>query len=162
MLTPARLALAAWLLALPATAQQAPRPLFPAEPAPPPPVTVAPDGPIDVQDLPAPATPTAGLAAAEVELAGPLWANGAPPGLATLLARLPTAIHEPTLRELQRALLAAPGPGEAGADALLGVRAARLLAMGEAATALELLDATPPAPGLDALRLRAGLAAGSP
>ena len=160
MLTPARLALAVWLLALPATAQQAPRPLFPAEPAPPPPVTVAPDGPIDVQDLPAPATPTAGLAAAEVELAGPLWANGAPPGLATLLERLPTAIHEPTLRELQRALLAAPVPGEAGADALLGVRAARLLAMGEAATALELLDATPPAPGLDALRLRAGLAAG--
>ena len=160
MVTPARLALAAWLLALPAAAQQAPRPLFPTEPPPSPPVTVSPDGPIDVQDLPAPAAPTAGLAAAEVELAGPLWGNGAPPGLAGLLERLPTAIQEPTLRELQRALLAAPGPGELGADGLLGVRAARLLAMGEAATALELLEATPPTPEFDALRLRAGLAAG--
>jgi hypothetical protein len=159
---PARLALAACLFAaFPAVAQVAPRPLFPTEPQPPP-ATVAPDVPIGVQDLPAPAARTAGLADAEVELAGPLWANGAPPGLATLLRRLPTAIDEPALRELQRALLAAPGPADVGSDGLLGVRAARLLAMGEAATALELLAAAPPSAGpeLEALRLRAGFAAG--
>ena len=156
----ARLVLAACLAASPAAAQQAPRPLFPTDP--PPPAAVTPDAPIGVQDLPAPAAPTAGLASGEVELAGPLWTNGAPPGLATLLQRLPAKIDEPTLRELQRALLAAPGAADVGPDGLLAIRTARLMAMGEAATALELLTATPAGAGPEfaELRLRAGLAAG--
>ena len=115
-----------------------------------------------MQDLPAPAVRTAGLAAAEVELAGPLWEQGAPPAIDQLLLLLPTAIDEPSLRELQRALLAAPGPASASPDGLLALRVDRLLAMGEAATALELLAQAPPgsAPDLDALRLRARFAAG--
>ena len=117
---------------------------------------------IGVQDLPPPAARAAGLSSAEVELAGPLWARGAPPDIAELLRLLPEAVDEPALRELQRALLAAPGPGDAAPDALLGLRADRLLAMGEAETALELLALapSPPSPDLHAMRLRAQFAAG--
>ena len=115
-----------------------------------------------MQDLPAPAALTAGLPGAEAELAGPLWARGALPEIADLLRLLPTAIDEPTLRELQRALLAAPGPANAAPDALLSLRVDRLLAMGEAETASELLAQAPPAPSaeFDALRLRARFATG--
>jgi hypothetical protein len=157
-----RLFLALWLIALPVAAQEAPRPLFPTAPAPGPVPAANPDAPIAVEDLPAPAVRQPGLAAAEVELAGPLWNNGAPPDLADLLRRLPAAIAAPTLQELQRALLAAPGPAGEGADALLAVRAERLLAMGEAATALELLDSVQDAPGPagDPLHLAAAFAAG--
>ncbi len=156
----ARLAVAVWLVGSAAAAQEAPRALFPGEPQVAPPAAA--DAPIDVQDLPAPAIPTPGLPDAEVALAGPLWDQGAPPDLATLLGLLPAAIDEPTLRALQRDLLAAPGPAEAGSGGLLAIRAERLLAMGEAATALDLLAAAPAdlVPGLAGLRLRAALAAG--
>lgn len=161
-----RLALAASLLGPPAAGQETPRVLFPDAPLPAAPVQpvvpVRPEAPINVQDLPTPTVLTAGLPAMEAELAGPLWARGAPPALAELLRQLPTRIDEPTLRELQRALLAAPGPADVAADALLGLRADRLLAMGEAATALELLALAPtaPSPELDTLRLRARMATG--
>ena len=149
------------LFALSAQAQETPRPLFPppsaAKPAP-----AAPDAPIVVEDLPAPDTGRPGLAAAEVEVAGPLWSNGAPPELALLLRRLPTVIVSPTLRELQRALLAAPGPQDAGNDGLLRLRVEHLIAMGEAATALELVETAPEGAfaAEDELRLRVAFAAG--
>ncbi|MFO1050187.1 MAG: hypothetical protein U1E52_20090 [Geminicoccaceae bacterium] len=127
----------------PATAQETPRVLFP----PPPPAELAhpaaPAAPIEVQDLAAPDAWRGGLATAEADLGGPLWAKGAPPELSALVARLPAAIEEPTLASLQTALLAAPGPADDPGDVVLVARIERLIAMGEAAVALEILSSAP-------------------
>ena len=161
-----RAVLAGVLLTLPVAAQEAPRPLFPGappeQPAPAPSAT-PPTGPIEVQDLAAPGAWIAGLPGAEADLGGPLWAGGTPPDLAELLGRLPTSIDEPTLVALQSALLAAPGPAEDPGFRLLEVRLGRLLAMGEAETALQVLASAPEPlpPGLAALHLRAQLASGA-
>ena len=128
--------------------------------APQPPPTPA--APIKVADLAAPTLPTLGLPTAETMLGGPLWANGAPPGLELLLARLPTAIADPTLLTLQRALLTAPGPAD-GPPELLLARIDRLLAMAEPAAAQQLLELVPEGaagPEVAVRRLRAALAAG--
>lgn len=148
-------------MSLPAASREVPRALFPEKPPPARHLSRS-EAPIGVQDLPAPAATVAGLPGAQAELAGPLWARGAPPEITELLRLLPLAIDEPTLRALQRDLLAAPGPDGMVPDGLLGLRVDRLLAMGEAETALELLALAPPAaaPDLDALRLRAQFAAG--
>ena len=118
---------------------------------------------IKVEDLTPPPAAVPGLADAEAALGGPLWAKGAPAGIAGLLARLPSVIAEPTLAGLQRALLAAPMPSDAGGDDLLLLRLDRLLAMGDPATALELLAQVPDGgkgPELEVRRLQARLAAG--
>ena len=63
----------------------------------------------------------AGLTGAEAELAGPLWDPGCPSCRSrTCCGDCPPAIDEPSLRELQRALLAAPGPADVAPDALWG------------------------------------------
>lgn len=161
------------LLALagaPALAQQAPRPLFPAAPAPIPPAEPsapplpAPEPParIEVQPLAPPAAAALGLASAQNELGGPLWTAGAMPELALLIQRLPSEITEPTLRELQKAFLAAPGPSEPGALELFLIRLDRLLAMAEPETALELLALVPDGregPQVETRRLLARFAA---
>lgn len=173
------------LLTTPAAAQQGPRPLFPAlsptAPAPALPSTPAvrpartrlPAGPtilepspavspIQVESLAPPTLAALGLASAQDELGGLLWPNGAPEHLAILLDRLPVEIAEPTLRSLQRALLAAPGPGLGAPREIFFRRVERLLAMGEADAALEVLALIPDgSEGLEveALRLRARLAA---
>lgn len=133
---------------LPARAQDVPRLLFPpltppievAPPAAPMPPSALDRPAIAVEPLPPPSEAMAGLASAEDMLAGPLWARGAPPDLALLLQRLPDSIAEPTLRELQKALLAAPGPDDETTD-LLRLRLDKLLSMDEPAAALELLGA---------------------
>ena len=122
----------------------------------------SPPAAIKVEDLTPPPEAAPGLADAEAALGGPLWAKGAPAGIAGLLARLPSVIAEPTLAGLQRALLAAPMPSDAGGDDLLLLRLDRLLAMGDAATALELLAQVPDGgkgPELEVRRLQARLAA---
>jgi hypothetical protein len=99
---------------------------------------------------------------AEEALGGPLWAGAAPAALAARTARLPARIDDPVLRRLQRDLLLAPGPAAgAGAD-VVRARVDRLLAMGEALAAAELLTVLPPSPAgeeLDDLRVAAMLAA---
>jgi hypothetical protein len=141
-----------------------PRALFPPPPSAPevvmPPSTAA---AIKVEDLTPPESTSLGLADAEAELGGPLWTKGVPPDLPELLSRLPASITEPTLAGLQRSLLAAPMPMNDGADALFLLRLDRLLAMGEGATALQLLaqvqDGTK-GPELELRRLQARFAAG--
>ncbi|MFO1075299.1 MAG: hypothetical protein U1E17_21915 [Geminicoccaceae bacterium] len=155
-----------------AAAQPGPQPLFP--PAPPPQPAPAPSIPLAVPPptiapppitlVPLPPAPEAapGLAAAAAELRGPLWSAGAPPDLAALLARLPGEITEPSLRQLQLALLLAPGPSGPDEAALLAVRLDRLLAMAAPEAALDLLAALPPerlTPELRARQVLAGLAA---
>src|SRR3954464_6119005 len=157
-------AVAVSLLALPAAAQEVPRALFPPPQSAPevvmPPSTAA---AIKVEDLTPPESTSLGLADAEAELGGPLWTKGVPPDLPELLSRLPASITEPTLAGLQRSLLAAPMPMNDGADALFLLRLDRLLAMGEGATALQLLaqvqDGTK-GPELELRRLQARFAAG--
>lgn len=155
---------------LPARAQDVPRLLFPPLPPPievAPPAAPLPSSPLDrpaitVEPLPPPDESMAGLASAEDMLAGPLWARGAPPDLALLLQRLPHSIAEPTLRELQKALLAAPGPDDAETTDLLRLRLDKLLSMDEPAAALELLGAPPARAAdreLEARRLLAHLVA---
>ncbi|MFL5331772.1 MAG: hypothetical protein ACJ8H8_01000 [Geminicoccaceae bacterium] len=152
------------ILAVAAAAQEVPRALFP--PPQPVPEAVTPPSPataIKVEDLTPPESTALGLADAEADLGGPLWAKGAPPDLPGLLARLPASITEPTLAGLQRSLLAAPMPTDSGADALFLLRLDRLLAMGEAATTLQLLAQVPEGtkgPELEARRLQARFAAG--
>src|SRR5262249_55504467 len=108
--------LALLLLAAPAAAQEIPRTLFPApQPAPEVIAPTTPAAPIKVEDLTPPDASSEGLADAEAALAGPLWAKGAPPEIADLLAQLPSVIAEPTLTGLQRSLLAAPMPTDTGA-----------------------------------------------
>jgi hypothetical protein len=91
-----------------------------------------------------------------------LWTGAAPAALAARIARLPAHIDNPVLHRLQRDLLLAPGPAT-GADAdVVRARVDRLLAMGEAAAAAELLATLPPLPAgeeLDDLRVAALLAA---
>ena len=151
------------LAVTPATAQETPRVLFPPPPPTAPAPPEAPPAPIEVQDLAAPDAWRGGLAAAEAELGGPLWAKGAPPELAVLVGRLPTTIEEPTLASLQTAFLAAPGPVDDPGDAVLVARIERLIGMGEAATALEILASAPVplSPVLGALQLAAQMAAGA-
>lgn len=155
---------------LPADAQEGPRLLFPplsppsdvAPPAPSLPPVSEHRSPITVEPLPPPSESVEGLATAEDALAGPLWARGAPHDLALLLRRLPDSIAEPTLRELQKALLAAPGPDDDDTTDLLLLRLDKLLSMDEPAVALELLSAMPMAAAdreLQARRLLAHLAA---
>ena len=156
-----RLLAAALLLTLPVRAEESPRRLFPDPPAPAG-AAAPPNQPIEVQALPAPGEQPGGLAGAEAALGGPLWQRGAPAGFEELVARLPDAPVEPTLAQLQRNLLAAPGPAELPDKGHLVPRAERLLAMGAAETALELLaqDPGPAPPKRAALELRARLAAG--
>ncbi|MGE3290694.1 MAG: hypothetical protein AB7O95_04820 [Geminicoccaceae bacterium] len=122
-----------------------------------------PAAPIEVRDLAAPGAWPTGLSGAEADLGGPLWSDGVPADLAEMLGRLPTTITEPTLVALQTDLLAAPGPTEDPGYRLLGSRIERLLAMGEAETALEVLAGAPepPSPDLAALRVQAQLASGA-
>jgi hypothetical protein len=117
---------------------------------------------IEVEDLPPPDATAPGVPWAEAELGGPLWANGAPAELSELLRRLPTAIGEPTLAQLQKALLAAPGPASGTGDGLLGLRVDLLLRMAEPETALELLGLVPEPQAAEfaGSRMRALLAAG--
>jgi hypothetical protein len=142
----------------PTAPPEAPVPSQPAPSQPAPPTDA-----IEVRDLAAPGAWPAGLPGAEADLGGPLWAEGVPADLAGLLARLPTVITEPTLVALQTDLLAAPGPAEDPGFRLLAGRIERLLAMGEAETALQVLAGAPEplTPELAALRLRAQLAAGA-
>jgi hypothetical protein len=161
-----RVLLAGALLTVPVAAQEAPRPLFPTVPlerSAPPPSSAPPPGSIGVRDLAAPGAWIAGLPGAEADLGGPLWTEGLAPDLAELLGRLPVSIDEPTLVALQSALLAAPGPAEDPGFRLLEIRLGRLLAMGEAETALRVLAGAPEPlpPGLAALRLQAQLASGA-
>jgi hypothetical protein len=168
------------LAATPIRAQQAPRPLFPgAAPQPPaaapavPPPAPLPDRPaalpavppsqgIRVEPLAPPTLAALGIASAEAALGGPLWAEGAPPELPLLLQRLPADISDPTLRELQKSLLGAPGPREGGGRELFLLRVDRLLAMAEPQAALDLLALLPEAsegPEVEARRLLARFAA---
>lgn len=154
-----------------AQAVPGPRPLFPelpphpAEPLIPeevPPAETVPTPPIGVAPLPPPGLGARGLPAAEEALGGPLWAGPAPEALAARIARLPARVESPVLHRLQRDLLLSPGPASgAGAD-VVRARVDRLLAMGEAAQAAELLAGLPPLPAeeeLDDLRVAALLAA---
>jgi hypothetical protein len=154
------------LPSLPSTAQQGPRPLFPtapppaAAPAPPPPLESAPPAPIEVAPLPPPPPAALGLATAESELRGPLWSASIPPDLPLLLQSLPSEVAEPSLRQLQKLLLAAPGPTEPGAVPLLLLRVDRLLAMAEPSAALEVLATVPEGrEGVEGRRLLARFAA---
>ena len=153
------------LLSWPVAGQETPRALFPAAPeAVPSEPPLAPSGPtIEVQDLPAPGAWRAGLPGAEADLGGPLWDKGAPPNLAALFSRLPASIGEPTLAALQKALLTAPGPVDDPGNRLLAARVERLLAMGEAATAADLLAGAPEPLSADlaSLRVAAQLASGA-
>lgn len=156
--------LPALLLACGPVLAQQPRPLFPptlpeaVRPEPIPTPGLPPDR-IEVAPLPPPAPAAVGLAWAEDALNGPLWDRGAPADLPLLLKALPAEITEPTLRELQRTLLAAPAPVEPGGRELLLVRVDRLLAMAEPEAALDLLASVPGEPGLKDRRLLAGFAA---
>ena len=153
-----------------AQALPGPRSLFPelpsapAEPALPEPL---PDQTVEtpaigVAPLAPPGLAASGVPRAEEALGGPLWAGAAPAALAARIARLPARIDDPVLRRLQRDLLLAPGPAAgAGAD-VVRARVDRLLAMGEALAAAELLTVLPPSPAgeeLDDLRVAAMLAA---
>ena len=117
---------------------------------------------IGVAPLAPPGLAASGVPRAEEALGGPLWAGAAPAALAARIARLPARIDDPVLRRLQRDLLLAPGPAAgAGAD-VVRARVDRLLAMGEALAAAELLTVLPPSPAgeeLDDLRVAAMLAA---
>lgn len=123
---------------------------------------LVPEAPIAVAPLPPPPESQLGLATAAAALRAPLWPETIPPDLPLLIGRLPAVITEPSLRELQRNLLAAPTPGGAGARELLLARVDRLLAMAEPATALELLALVPEGgegPAVEARRLEARFAA---
>lgn len=143
-----RLLAAALLVATPVAAQQAPRPLIQApspEAAPPPALPPPPsqaDAPITVESLAAPTLASLGLANAETELGGQLWAEGTPPALMLLLGRLPSNVADPTLRALQKALLGAPGPAGSARELFL-LRVDDLLAMAEPGAAADLLAMAP-------------------
>jgi hypothetical protein len=152
------LALALMASAFPASAQQGPRRLFPgpagappAEPAAPPaapdqppgPLPVEPEADIQVESLAPPTLAALGTASAEDALDGPIWSQGAPADLPLLLRRLPTTIAEPTLRELQKAVLLAPGLAQGGSREIFLLRVDRLIAMAEPEAAQELLALAP-------------------
>jgi hypothetical protein len=162
--------------------QQGPRQLFPARPPvavprelPAParsgpgdlplslPVGPAPDRPsIQVESLAPPTLAALGSAVAERALGGPLWTRGAGDEVAALIARLPDEVAEPSLRQMQRDLLLAPGPSSGGSPGLLEARVMKLLTMAEPAAALELIGLVPSGsgePGLERLRPRVQLAA---
>lgn len=153
------------LLVAPASAQQGPRRLFPGTATPPPeavpapspavplpeapsptpsaPTDAAPTDAIQVEPLAPPTLAALGLPTAEDRLGGPIWAEGAPPELPLLLQRLPADIAEPTLQELQKAVLLAPGLARGGSRELFFLRVDRLLAMAEPEAALDLLGLVP-------------------
>lgn len=98
---------------------------------------------VAVAPLAPPGLGALGLPAAAEALGRPLWGAEAAPGLAAALSRLPERVDDPTLRRLQRDLLLAPGPrGGAGAE-VLRARSGRLIAMGEAEAAADLLALAP-------------------
>ena len=73
-----------------------------------------------------------------------MWGEqAAPPDLAARLARLPARVEDPVLRRLQRDLLLAPGPLSGAGDDAVRARVDRLVAMGEPAAAVDLLDTLP-------------------
>jgi hypothetical protein len=124
------------------------------EPAPPPPAA---DVAVGVTALAPPGLGAVGLPRAAEALQGggggagrPLWGGEAPDGLAAALARLPARVDDPALRRLQRDLLLAPGPRTGAGEDVLAARVERLLAMGEAQAAADLLGQAPD-PGSAAL-----------
>ncbi|MDX6750025.1 hypothetical protein SH611_09425 [Geminicoccaceae bacterium 1502E] len=153
------------LLALPAAAQQGPRPLVP----PPPatggqPATDLPSGLAGIRIQPL-AEPGAAQAAA-LEPGDPLgadpWKGVAPQTVAALLETLPAP--GPLGHPLARRLLAAPLPEAAASPALLHLRLARLIRLGAADTARRLagqaLQLPPRDARLERLAFEAALAAG--
>lgn len=166
--------------ALPAWAQgTGPRQLFPqpppiaappraepalprAQPLPAPEAEPAPSQQIQVEVLPPPTLAVLGLPAAAAALGPDLWPGPASAQLDALLARLPASVPEPTLQELQKTLLLAPGPRLGGSRSSFLIRVERLLAMAEAQAALDLLGLVPADSESDEiadLRLRALFAA---
>jgi hypothetical protein len=126
------------------------------------PAGVPPSADIRVETLAPPTLAALGIASAEAGLGGPLWTEGAPPELPLLLQRLPADVRDPTLRELQKSLLSAPGPREGGGRDLFLLRVDRLLAMAEPQAALDLLSLVPEAgegPEVETRRLLARFAA---
>ena len=100
---------------------------------------------IGVETLAPPTLAALGLAAAEAELGGPLWARGcAARARRCCCSRLPTDVARSDLARAAAALLTAPGPHERGAArAAPGLRVDRLLAMAEPTPPLELLALVP-------------------
>jgi hypothetical protein len=146
------------------SAAAAPIPLTPPPAADAPPSDAAPAEPLAAPEPPEPPAPTPngvkvetlakidpdGFGVAderETKFTGPQW-NGSSRALAlALIEKLPNTFASPSLRLLQRRLLLAPSqlPSATGPDSpsSLGIRAAKLAAMGDGAAAQSLLQLMP-------------------